>query len=276
MNREYIQKYKDQLVIKRYAKSTIRIYLSQITLFLDFIQKDAQTISTKEIEKYIKKLVEKDTISFSTQKAILGTIRLFYAIVFNKEVAIDYLYPDRQEYRLPTVLSQDEVKKILNNISNIKHKTIISVIYSAGLRVSELLDLKIQDIDSSRMSIRISGSKNNRDREVMLSEKILLLLRKYFKEYIPKNYLFEGQKGGTYSARSVQEILKKALTKTNIKKHATVHTLRHSFATHLIEHGTDIRIVQELLGHKNIKTTQIYTHITDQAKRKIKSPFDAL
>ena len=276
MNTGYITQYEKRLKIKRYAKSTIKTYISQIKMFLSFFRKDAKSISISEIEMYIRKCVEQDKISFSTQKAVLGTIKLFYKLVFDKDIAIEYLYPSRQEYKLPNVLSQKEVKTLLENISNIKHKALLSLIYSGGLRISELLNLKIQDIDSDRMRIYIKGSKNNRDREVMLSEKILELLRKYFREYKPKEYLFEGQKGGAYSARSVQEILKKALKKAGIKKHATVHTLRHSFATHLIENGTDIRIVQELLGHKNIKTTQIYTHITDQTKRKIKSPFDDL
>lgn len=276
MNKRYITQYKDKLKIKRYAKSTIRTYISQIQKFLTFLDKNAKDINTGDIELYIKKIIKIDKISFSTQKTVLGTIRLFYKIIFDKNIKIDYLYPDRQEYKLPNVLSQKEVKLILEGIKNLKHKAILSLVYSAGLRISELLNLKIKDIDSDRMRIRISGSKNNRDREVMLSEKILILLRNYFIEYKPKEYLFEGQKGGSYSARSVQEILKKALKKSKIKKHATVHTLRHSFATHLIENGTDIRIVQELLGHKNIKTTQMYTHITDRTKRKIKSPFDEL
>ena len=276
MNKEYIPRYKDQLEIKRHAQSTVGTYISQIKIFLSYVNIDAGLVSVDDIEKYIKKLVTEDAIAFSTQKSVLGTIRLFYTLVFDRKIEIDYLYPDRQEYKLPNILSQIEVKNILNSIVNTKHKAMLSLIYSGGLRISELLNLKVADIDSKRMRIRISGSKNNRDREVMLSEKILVLLRKYVKEYQPKDYLFEGQKGGSYSARSVQEVLKKALKKAKIKKHATVHTLRHSFATHLIENGTDIRIVQELLGHKNIKTTQLYTHITDQTKIKVKSPFDEL
>ena len=276
MNKEYIAKYKDQLEIKRYAQSTVKTYVSQIKIFLFCVNIDARLVSVDDIEKYIKKLVTEDAIAFSTQKSVLGTIRLFYAMVFDRKIEIDYLYPDRQEYKLPNVLSQIVVKHILDSIVNTKHQATLSLIYSGGLRISELLNLKVADIDSKRMRIRISGSKNNRDREVMLSERILVLLRRYFKEYEPKEYLFEGRKGGSYSARSVQEILKKALGKAKIKKHATIHTLRHSFATHLIENGTDIRIVQELLGHKNIKTTQLYTHITDRTKRKIKSPFDEL
>ncbi len=276
MNMEYITQYKNQLVVKRYAPNTVRAYLSQIKNFLSYFAKDAKNISTKEIEQYIQKCVEVDKISFSTQKNVLGTIKLFYKLVFDRKIDIDYLYPDRYEHKLPKVLSQAEVKKILSCTKNLKHRAILSLIYSAGLRVSELLNLKIIDIDSDRMMIRIEDSKNNRDREVMLSERLLVLLRKYFRAFQPKVYLFEGQTGGKYSARSVQAILKQSLKRAGIKKPVTVHTLRHSFATHLIENGTDVRIVQELLGHKNIKTTQIYTHITDQTKRKVKSPFDEL
>jgi len=180
MNERYITQYKERLKIKRYAKSTIRTYISQITLFLSYCNKDAKNISIKEIEMYIKNLVENDTISFSTQKAILGTIRLFYKLIFHKDIEIDYLYPDRQEYKLPNVLSQNEVKKIILSIENIKHRAILSLIYSAGLRISELLNLKIKDIDSDRMRIYVKGSKNNRDREVMLSEKILELLVNWY------------------------------------------------------------------------------------------------
>ena len=253
MNKEHIAKYKDQLEIKRYAQSTVGTYVSQIKIFLSYVNIDAGLVFVDDI----KKLVTEDAIAFSTQKSVLGTIRLFYTLVFDRKIEIDYLYPDRQECKLPNILSQIEVKNILNSIVNTKHKAMVSLIYGGGSRISELLNLKVANIDLKRIRIRISGSKNNRDGEVMLSEKILVLLRKYFKEYQPKDYLFEGQKGGSYSARSVQEVLKKALKKAKIKKHATVRTLRHSFATHLIENGTDIRIVQELLGHKNIKTLAI-------------------
>lgn len=276
MKKGYISQYGDQLRIKRYAESTIKTYLSQIRLFFDWIQIEPKKITEADIQKYIKYLVTEQKISFSTQKSVLGTIRLFYKIVFDRVIAIDYLYPDRQQYKLPQVLSQSDVKKIFLGIKNLKHKAILTLIYSAGLRLSELLNLQIIDIDSQRMIIRVNGSKNNRDREVILSKKILAVLRAYFVIYKPKKYLFEGRKGGRYTASSVRAVLQQALKKSGLKKYATVHTLRHSFATHLIENGTDIRIVQELLGHKNIKTTQIYTHITDQTKRKISSPFDDL
>jgi site-specific recombinase XerD len=148
--------------------------------------------------------------------------------------------------------------------------------YSAGLRVGELLNLRIKDIDSKRMLIRISQGKGKRDRVTLLSRKLLELLRNYYKQYHPREWLFEGIAGGRYSERSIQNVLKKACRKAGIRKHVTMHTLRHSFATHLLENNTDIRYIQELLGHANPKTTQIYTHITTRGLDQIKSPLDNL
>ncbi len=149
-------------------------------------------------------------------------------------------------------------------------------LYSAGLRLGEVIELKVKDIDSKRMVIRITTAKGKKDRYVMLSNKLLSLLRDYYKEYRPKDYLFEGQKGDKYSARSIQAILKQALKKAKVTKKASVHTLRHSFATHLLESGTDIRIIQQLLGHNSIKTTQIYTQVSISKITEIKSPLDLL
>ncbi len=149
-------------------------------------------------------------------------------------------------------------------------------IYSGGLRISELINLKIKDIDSNRMQIRISQSKGKKDRYTLLSKKTLITLRHYFKEYKPKEWLFEGEGGGQYSQKAIQNILKRAVQKTGIKKRITVHTLRHSFATHLLENGTDLRYIQNLLGHSSSKTTEIYTHITNKGFDQISNPLDKL
>lgn len=277
MHKEYITKFQKLLEIKRYAPNTIKTYIGAISSFSAYFSKrDISTVSQDDIQRYLEHKIKDKSISFSAQKGIVGAIKLFYKHVFNKNINIDYLYPDRPEYKLPKVLSMEDVKKILDSIENIKHKVIISTIYSCGLRISETLNLKISDIDSMRMMVRIENSKGNRDREVMLSENLLPILREYYTLYKPSKYIFEGQKGGKYTARSAQEAFKKALVKSGLKKLASLHTLRHSYATHLIEQGTDIRIVQELLGHKNIKTTQIYTHITDIKKLKIKNLLDSL
>lgn len=277
MHNELTTKFVKLLEIKRYSKNTIKTYRDAVTFFLKYFEKtDPSEIRHEDIFRYIEHKVKDDKISFSTQKGIVGAIKLFYKHLYNKNIGIDYIYPDRTEYKLPKVLSQEDIKNILNTIYNIKHKAIISTLYSCGLRISELVNLKITDIDSKRMMVRIENSKGYKDREVMLSEKLLELLRAYYKQYKPKIYVFNGQSGGNYTARSAENIFKKALREAKINKPASLHTLRHSYATHLIEQGTDIRIVQELLGHKNIKTTQMYTHITDIRKLKIRTPFDNL
>lgn len=277
MHKYMITKFLNLLEVKRYSKNTQKTYIKAISQFLEYFSKtDPLKINNEDIFRYIEHKIKDNKISFSTQKGIVGAIKLFYKYVYNRNIKIDYIYPDRQEHKLPKVLAIEDIKKILNSIQNLKHKTLISTIYSCGMRISEALNIKISDIDSKRMMVRIENSKGNRDREVMLSQNLLMLLREYYKVYKPKKYIFEGQKGGKYTARSAENILKKALKDSKINKNASLHTLRHSYATHLIEQGTDIRIVQELLGHKNIKTTQIYTHITDIRKLKIQNPFDNL
>lgn len=172
-------------------------------------------------------------------------------------------------------MSIEEIKNIINSLTNLKHRAIISTILSSGLRISEVVNLKIGDIDSSGIIIKIVNAKGKNDRIVMLSGKFLSLLRDYFKEYKPVVYLFEGRNGEEYSTRSVQQIINNAVKKARIRKKVTVHSLRHSFASHLLDSGTDIRFIQELLGQKNISTTQLYTHINPVSARRIKSPFDS-
>ena len=182
----------------------------------------------------------------------------------------------RKPVYLPTVLSAKDISKLIRVTNNLKHKTILLLIYSGGLRLGELLNLKIGDIDSESMKIHICQAKSKKDRCIMLSEKTLFMLRDYYKKYQPHDYLIEGQKGGKYSPTSVQNVFKLALKKSGIKKKVTVHSLRHSFATHLLDEGTDIRDIQELLGHKRLETTQIHTHVSSHSINKIKSPADFL
>jgi site-specific recombinase XerD len=170
--------------------------------------------------------------------------------------------------------SKDEVSRIIGAISNLKHRCIISLIYSAGLRRSELINLKIRDIDSGRMLIRVEDSKGNKDRYTLLSKKVLNELRDYYKVWKPKEWLFEGAEKEAYSATSIAKILNMAVNKSGIKKRVTPHMLRHSFATHLLEQGTDLRYIQELLGHENSKTTEIYTHVSNKKLKEIKNPLD--
>lgn len=272
-----IELFRQLLEVKRYSINSIETYVNAFRQFLlHFKGQDVDVLSERQIEQYINVQVTERKISVSYQKQLVAAVKFWYNGVLGKNLQLDYLYPDRPEFKIPKVFSQQDIKAMLNVCENIKHKAILATIYSCGLRFSELTNLMIKDIDSTQMTVTIRQGKGNRDRVVVLSEKLLLLLRDYFVEYKPKEYLFEGQSGGKYSERSVQQVLKQTLAKAKINKEGSVHTLRHSYATHLIEQGTDIRFVQELLGHKNIKTTLIYTHLTDATKRKIKSPLDNL
>jgi site-specific recombinase XerD len=182
----------------------------------------------------------------------------------------------RSEKKLPIVLSEQEIGDLFRATENIKHTAILMLAYSAGLRLSELINVKIKDIDSNRMQIRIAQAKGKKDRYSLLSVKLLEVLRIYVKEYKPKEWLFEGINGGVYSARSIQLVMAESIAKAGITKKAGVHSLRHSFATHLLENGTDLRYIQNLLGHESSKTTEVYTHITTKGFDQIKSPLDKL
>lgn len=173
-------------------------------------------------------------------------------------------------------MSEEEIIKLFNHISNLKHKCILMAIYSGGLRLSEVVNLKVSDIDSKRMMVFIKGGKGRKDRYTILSKELLNCLREYYIKEKPKDWLFEGTTGGQYSSRSVQAIMKAAVKRAGIKKHATVHTLRHSFATHMLENGTDLRYIQNLLGHNSSRTTEIYTHITTKGLEQLSSPLDKL
>lgn len=274
---EYLNDFITLLNINRYSYRTIKAYTNAIKVFLSaFPGREPTEIKISEIEKFINSMVTDKNISPSYQKVLVGAIKMFFNGLLRKNYQLNYLFPDRYERKLPDVLDKSEVQQIIQSIQNLKHRTIISLIYSAGLRLNEVIEMKVNDIDSKRMLIKVRQGKGNKDRYVMLSEKMLSLLREYYKAYKPKEYLFEGQKGGKYSTRSIQAVFQQALRRSGITKKASVHTLRHSFATHLLEAGTDIRVIQQLLGHSSIKTTQIYTQVSHTSISKIKSPLDSL
>lgn len=272
---ELIDKYEKILRLKNYSPKTEKAYLHHLNLFLDYISKsNISSVDSKILLDYFNYLKQSRKFSYSAIKQSLASVRFLFIDVLKKEIDFDFFVKMKRPNSLPNILTVDEIRKIINSITNLKHRAIISTIYSCGLRISEAVNLKINDIDSSAMTVKIVNAKGRNDRIVMLSEKLLSLLREYFKEYKPKIYLFEGQKGEQYSTRSIQQIFNNAVKKVGIKKKVTVHSLRHSFASHLLDNGTDIRFIQELLGHKHLSTTQIYTHINPASVKKIKSPFD--
>lgn len=271
--------FEQKLILQRYSLNSIRNYKSAVKSFLETAEKKfshPNELNEEMIEKYVLWKVQKHKVGVSHQRMIIASIDKFYKSLYNRKLDIKHLYPSRKSHSLPNYLTKEEVRKLIAKVENIKHRCIIKLLYGSGLRLSELLHLRVSDIDSKSMIIHIRKSKGNKDRVVMLSNSLLQELRIYFKKYKPNDFLFEGQTGGIYSAKSVQMVVKKAASKAGIKKQVTPHTLRHSFATHLLESGTDVRFIQELLGHNSIKTTEIYTHITNISKSKIKSPLDSL
>ncbi len=273
-----IEKFKQFLRSKRYSESTIATYSEALKSFLIFYrEKPIAEITNEDVIVYNNEYILKNNLSASYQNQIVNAIKLFFKIIHNSKIEIDKIHRPKRSKVLPNVLSKEEIKLILNAHSNIKHKIMLSLIYSCGLRCGELLSLKPVHIDSNRNIVLLKNAKGKKDRIVPLSPKILEMLREYYKVYKPTTYLFEGQtKGQSYDDRSLQQVLKQALQKTGITKPATLHWLRHSYATHLLESGTDLRYIQELLGHNSSKTTEIYTHVSTKSLQQIKSPFDNL
>ena len=263
---------------KRYSESTINTYSDAAKSFLLFTYpKPIKSINNNDVVRYVNEYIIKRGLSFSYQNQVVNAVKLFFREVVCCAIDVDKIERPRREYKLPNVLSKEEVKLILTAHSNIKHRTMLSLIYACGLRRGELLNLKPADVDSKRGLLIIKQAKGRKDRIAPISEKIIEMLRVYYKLYKPKIWLFEGQNAGEqYSEKSLQNVLKQALEKVKINKPVTLHWLRHSYATHLLEAGTDIRYIQELLGHKSSKTTEIYTHVSTKSLQKIKSPFDDL
>jgi integrase/recombinase XerD len=270
---EYLQK----LLELRYSDSTYKTYKQAFEEFVNYYpNENLEEISEELIISYIRYLVNDRKISTSVQNTSINAIKFYYEKVLGRKRTFYHLDRPRTEKTLPEVLSEEQVADLLNAIDNLKHKAILITIYSAGLRIGEAINLRISDIDSKRMQIRIEQAKGKKDRYTLLSVKTLEVLKKYFVEYKPKIWLFEGQNGGQYSEKSIQLIFHKAKDAAKINKKVTVHTLRHSFATHLLESGTDLRYIQSLLGHSSSKTTEIYTHITTKGFDQIVSPLDKL
>jgi len=273
-----IEKFKYWLRSKRYSESTISTYTDALKTFLRFYNtKTVHEIGNDDIINFNNKYILANKYSASFQNQVVNAIKLFFRKIENTNMDIGQIHRPKREKRLPNVLSKEEVKLILNAHGNIKHKAMLSLIYSCGLRCGELLSLKPEHIDSNRNVLIIKQAKGRKDRIAPLSIKIVEMLRAYFVIYKPSFYLFEGQtKGQPYDARSLQQVLKQSLEKVKIYKPVSLHWLRHSYATHLLENGTDLRYIQEILGHSSSKTTEIYTHVSTKNIQKITSPFDYL
>ncbi len=264
-----------KLLLKGYSANTLKTYLQQFKEFLLFFGNVA-TIDLTEIDirNYLLYLVEKKRVSKSYQNQAINAIKFFYEKIMMQERKVYYLERPMREKRLPKVLSQENLMAIFGALENIKHRVMLMLIYAAGLRRSELLALTVSDVDPERHVVFIRGGKGKKDRQSIMAQSLTPLLRQYMEEYRPSFWLFEGRGGERYTESSLQQVLKQAVRKAGINKHVTLHMLRHSFATHLLESGTSTRYIQELLGHESPVTTEIYARVTRFGLDKIKSPLD--
>jgi len=270
------QEFVQLLELRRYSISTARSYCALFANFaLHYKGRSLNEINEQDIKAYVHDIV-KSGKSASYQNQVINAIKFYYEQVLDMPQRFYEIDRPNKERKLPLVLSEEEVVRIFDAVVNLKHKAILITLYSCGLRISELLELKLTDIQSDRKLVLIRDGKGKKDRTTILALTTLELLRKYYLAYRPKVYLFEGGSGIPYSSKSVSNILKRALRTAGIGKAATPHTLRHSFATHLLENGTDLRYIQVLLGHNSPKTTEIYAHVSNRYLRDVQSPIEKL
>ncbi len=260
-----------------FSEQSIKNYISGFVSFLKYFDfKHPYNISDIEIRKYLFFCIEKQNFSSSYTNNQINTINFYYKNLLSRKIGKQYLLRPKRERKLPVVLSTTEVQAMIKCTENLKHRIMIALLYSSGLRRGELLNLKVNDIDFSRNVINIRKGKGKKDRQSLLANNIKLIFEAYIKEYKPKEFLFEGQFGRKYGTSSLAKVVTKARKRVNINKEVTPHVLRHSFATHLLENAVDIRYIQELLGHSSIKTTERYTHVANTTQQKIISPLDRL
>ncbi len=273
---DYLLQVKNELKLRNYSPKTIKSYLGCLTdyLIVNGNNIDIKKVDTDFIRDFLLNKKDKG-LSSQTINLYLNAIKFFYREILKLPQKIDLKFAKRSK-KLPIVLSRNEIEKIINSISNKKHKLLISFSYGAGLRVSETINMRIKDVNIDELTIHIKGAKGNKDRITIFPETIKSDIINITNNKDKNDYVFASERGGKLTERTAQKIFENALKKSGIKKDATFHSLRHSFATHLLENGVDVRYVQELLGHQNIRTTQLYTQVTNPSIRKIKSPLDVI
>ena len=271
------QRFIEDLELRNLRENTKRAYVRAVTEFAQFFGKSPELLGREHIREYLLYLMREKKASESTYRQVLSAIRFLYRTTLGKDWVVAGIPHTKSDKKLPVVMSMDEVERVFNAITSLKHRAILMTAYAGGLRVSDVVSLMVSDIDSGRMMIRIDGGKGRRDRYVPLAKHLLVILREYWKAARPKTYLFPGRKEGRHIAtNTVYLACKRATRDAGLKKKISTHTFRHSFATHLLEHGVDLRTIQILLGHRNLNTTAIYTHVSRKQIESTPSPLDLL
>jgi len=263
-----------ELDSRGFSNKTKKSYLFFVKGFLEFIKKKPNEVQKEDIKLYISHLVTQRKYTNITANLAISSLKFFFRNVVEKDICDEIKRPKR-ERTLPNVLSKEEIKRIIESANNIKHRLVLECLYGMGLRVSEVVNLRVSDLDFGRDMVKISSAKGNRDRYVMLPKELKSKLRTYIELEKPREYLFTGR-GSKYAIKSIQKIFEYSAKKAGIKKRVSCHTMRHSFATHLLEKGVDIRYIQSLLGHSRLQTTQVYTYVANSKLKNIQSPLDDL
>lgn len=269
-HRHFLFTLAQELAIRGFSKRTIKTYLEQNQRFLEFIKKSAKEVNAQDVRDYLLYLKGKN-ITNTSLNLVISALKFYYNEILKRKIFFNIKRPKREKY-LPVVLSREEITRIIEVTTNIKHKLILALAYGAGLRVSEVIGLKVEDFDFAELTVHLKQAKGGKDRITVMPEKLKSELQNFVIGKKGNNLVFESNRGGGLTVRTIQKIFVHSLEKAGLKKDATFHSLRHSFATHLLENGVDVRYVQELLGHQSIKTTQIYTKVTNPSLRQIKSP----
>jgi integrase/recombinase XerD len=267
----------EDMELRNYAPRTIKIYVKRVVTFAEYFGKSPQRLGAADVRAYLLFLVQEKHASWSYYGQAIAALRFLYRSTLDKKWVVDDVVSPKKQRKLPVVLSPGEVAQFFEAVVSLKHRAILMTAYAAGLRVSEVVALRVDDIDSRRMVIRLRQAKGQKDRYTMLSPRLLKILRQYWKADRPTQYLFPGNvPDRSITARTVEKACRDAREAAGLGKHVTVHTLRHSFATHLLEAGTDLRIIQVLLGHRSLRTTAVYTHVSASTLQATQSPLDRL
>ena len=271
------KKYQNQLILKGFSQNTLRLYSTEFAQLLYIIKSfSIQNLTKEKLQSYFLYCHKELELSENQIHSRMNAVKFYFEKVLHQDKVFFDIPRPKKPMLLPKALNTTEIQKIISHTENPKHKLILQLCYGMGLRVSEIVNLKVEDVDSKTMRVLIQRGKGKKDRYVNLPESILQELRLYYKTFLPKEYLFEGQYGGKYATRSVQVVFKNAMKKAGIFKTVGIHSLRHSYATHLLEYGTDISLIQKLLGHNDIRTTLNYTHVARRTISNVQSPLDKL
>lgn len=267
----------EDMKLRNYADRTIEVYVQRVATFAKHFGKSPERLDAADVRAYLLFLIQEKHASWSYYGQAICALRLLYRVTLGKDWVVEGVASPRKRQKLPVVLSPDEVTQFFEGITSLKHRALLMTAYAAGLRISEVVGLRVADIDSRRMTIRIRQGKGRKDRDVMLSPRLLVVLREYWKVARPTDWLFPGDvPGRPLTDGAVHRICLRAANVAGLGKHITIHTLRHSFATHLLEGGTDLRTIQVLLGHRSLSTTAVYTHVSAAALAATQSPLDRL